>query len=145
MNNMNEKIHKTAIYDDAQALRDYQSTCNELLRRFCNKHDFDFEDAKNSWVSGAVGWITCCADYYVDMQTIIDDIKMEAHKDEFVKWYDYDLTIRTLGIKPTMNYRSWLRGAPRVSEERIKEVEEAHQRVVEAQRLFEECLKNEQL
>ena len=32
--------------------------CNEYLRLFCEKHDFDYEDAKDSWVGGSVGEIT---------------------------------------------------------------------------------------
>ena len=60
--------------------------CNEYLRLFCEKHDFDYEDAKDSWVGGSVGEITECGDYYVSMQTIITDIEMDAPKDEFLKW-----------------------------------------------------------
>ena len=33
----------------------YTRGCNEYLRLFCEKHDFDFEDAKSSWVGGNVG------------------------------------------------------------------------------------------
>ena len=57
--------------------------CNEYLRLFCEKHDFDYEEAKNSWVGGSIGEITLCGDYYVAMPTIIADIDHDAPETEF--------------------------------------------------------------
>lgn len=96
--------------------------CNEYLRLFCEKHDYDYEEAKESWVANCVGDVTCVGDIFVGMQTIITDIEMDAPEDEFIKWYDYNLIAHEFGFT-TPNFESWLRGCPRVSEETFKKLQ----------------------
>ena len=96
--------------------------CNEYLRLFCEKHDYDYEEAKESWVANCVGDVTCVGDIFVGMQTIITDIEMDAPEDEFIKWYDYNLVAHEFGFT-TPNFESWLRGCPRVSEEAFKKLQ----------------------
>lgn len=96
--------------------------CNEYLRLFCEKHDFDYEEAKESWVANCVGDITCVGDIFVGMQTIIADIEMDAPEEEFIKWYDYNLVAHEFGFN-TPNFESWLKGCPRVSEETFKKLQ----------------------
>lgn len=96
--------------------------CNEYLRLFCEKHDFDYEEAKESWVANCVGDVTCVGDIFVGMQTIIADIEMDAPEDEFIKWYDYNLVANEFGFT-TPNFESWLRGCPRVSDETFKKLQ----------------------
>lgn len=95
--------------------------CNEYLRLFCEKHGFDYEEAKDSWVGGLVGGITLCGDYYVSMPTIITDIDHDAPEAEFLKWYDYNLEAREYGFV-TPNFESWLRGCPRVNNETLEKL-----------------------
>ena len=96
--------------------------CNEYLRLFCEKHDFDYEEAKESWVANCVGDVTCVGDIFVGMQTIIADIEMDAPEDEFIKWYDYNLVAHEFGFT-TPNFESWLKGCPRVSQESFDKLE----------------------
>jgi hypothetical protein len=96
--------------------------CNEYLRLFCEKHDYDYEEAKDSWVANCVGDVTCVGDIFVGMQTIITDIEMDAPEEEFIKWYDYNLVAHEFGFT-TPNFESWLRGCPRVSEETFKKLQ----------------------
>lgn len=96
--------------------------CNEYLRLFCEKHDFDYEEAKDSWVANCIGDVTCVGDIFVGMQTIITDIEMDAPEDEFIKWYDYNLVAHEFGFN-TPNFESWLRGCPRVSEDTFKKLQ----------------------
>ena len=96
--------------------------CNEYLRLFCEKHDFDYEEARNSWVANCVGDVTCVGDIFVGMQTIITDIEMDAPEEEFIKWYDYNLVAHEFGFT-TPNFESWLRGCPRVSDEAFKKLQ----------------------
>ena len=97
--------------------------CNEYLRLFCEKHDYDYEEAKDSWVANCVGDVTCVGDIFVGMQTIITDIEMDAPKEEFIKWYDYNLVASEFGFT-TPNFDHWLRGCPRVSDEAFKRLQE---------------------
>ena len=96
--------------------------CNEYLRLFCEKHDYDYEEAKESWVANCVGDVTCVGDIFVGMQTIITDIEMDAPEEEFIKWYYYNLVAHEFGFT-TPNFESWLRGCPRVSEETFKKLQ----------------------
>jgi len=114
----------------------YENACNDYLRAFCDKHGFDFEDAKTSWVAGEVGEVTCCADCYVDMRTIIADIEQDAPKEEFVKWYDYCLELHSFGATSTPNYKSWLRGCPRKSEAEMEELRTLHAKAEDARAVF---------
>ena len=105
-----------------QAREYFVKGCNEYLRLFCEKHDFDYEEAKESWVANCVGDVTCVGDILVGMQTIITDIEMDAPEEEFIKWYDYNLVAHEFGFT-TPNFESWLRGCPRVSEETFKKLQ----------------------
>ena len=105
-----------------QAKEYFVKGCNEYLRLFCEKHDFDYEEAKESWVANCVGDVTCVGDIFVGMQTIITDIEMDAPEEEFVKWYDYNLVAHEFGFN-TPNFESWLRGCPRVSEETFNKLQ----------------------
>lgn len=117
----------------------YEKAVNDYLRAFCDKHDFDYEDAKESWVGGDVGGIVCCADYFIDMQTIIDDIHMDAPEEEFIKWYDYHLELSTLGMTAP-NFRSWLRGCPRKSDDEIQAIRDAQKRVEDAKEMLNDLI-----
>lgn len=116
-------------------LQDYYSSCNELLRLFCEKHDFDYDDAKDSWVAGDIGSIVECGDYYFDLQDIITDLKQDPHEDEIISWYDYTLRCSHLGITGC-NYQSWLKGCPRYSEEDFARLEAAKKRAEQAENDF---------
>ena len=105
-----------------QAREHFVKGCNEYLRLFCEKHDFDYEEAKESWVANCVGDVTCVGDIFVGMQTIIADIEMDAPKEEFIKWYDYNLIANEFGFT-TPNFDHWLRGCPRVSDEAFKKLQ----------------------
>ena len=100
----------------------FEKGCNEYLRLFCEKHDFDYEEAKESWVANCVGDVTCVGDIFVGMQTIITDIEMDAPEEEFIKWYDYNLVAHEFGFT-TPNFESWLKGCPRVMEETFGKLE----------------------
>lgn len=111
--------------------------CNEYLRLFCEKHDFDYDEAKNSWVANCVGDVTCVGDIFVGMQTIITDIEMDAPEVEFWKWYDYNLEAHEFDF-PTPNFESWLRGCPRTSEETFEKLRAIKNNL-------EECIKEEKI
>lgn len=128
----------------------YENACNAYLKAFCEKHGFDFEDARDFWVANSVGTVVCVADYFANMETIRIDIDRDAPVDEFVAWYDYDLTMHTVGAR-SMNYDQWLMGVvPRKSEAEIQWLEAEHakimkleDRVAEAKLRLEEAIKAE--
>lgn len=95
----------------------YRRGCNQYLELFCEKHGYGMD--YTSWVGGEPGSVAEIGDYFVGMQTIIDDLTMDAPEEEFIRWYDYCLEADALGID-SPNYRSWLKGCPRVPEDRLQ-------------------------
>lgn len=117
--------------------KNYEDACNAYLRAFCQKHGYDEQDAVDSWAAGDVGGIASVGDEFVNMDTIIADIDTQAPENAFSEWYDYCLRLHMISDEiTTPNYRSWLRGCPRKSEDEISALEAAHARLEEAKRLL---------
>lgn len=109
-------MEQSVTKEHARAM--YNLGCTEYLRLFCEKHEFDYEDAKDAWVGNEVGGVACVGDYFVDMVTIITDIEMNAPEHEFIEWHDYCLEAHEFGLV-VPNFKSWIKGCPRTSEETI--------------------------
>ncbi len=120
----------------------YEDACNEYLRLFCEKHGFDFEVAKDSWVTNDVGGIVMCGDCFIDMATIRTDIDNDAPEDEFLKWYDYSVECGSLGIS-SCNFHSWLRKCPTHSKESIQRIRDLRAKVEEAEYSLNKAIEEE--
>lgn len=120
----------------------FNDACNAYLEAFCEKHGFDYDEAANSWVANDVGGTCLVGDMYASFNDIKTDIDMNAPEVEFYFYYYYSLDAYDLGFN-CPNYLNWLRGCPRLSEEQIKSLREAKNRVYEAQKDFERILKEE--
>lgn len=120
----------------------YIDACNAYLEAFCEKHDFDYDEAANSWIGGYVGDSCMIGDYCVSFDDMKTDIDMDVHEREYFKYYDYFLDAHDLGII-CPNYANWLRGCPIMPEEQRKSLRESKNRVYEAQKDFERILKEE--
>lgn len=99
----------------------FEKAANAYLKAFCEKQGFDYENAKESWAANDVGSVVCCGDFFFAFEDIRTDIDNNAPVGEIIKWYDYHTEMAYLNL-PLMNYRSWLNGAPRVSQETIDRV-----------------------
>lgn len=125
--------------DNLRLLFVYYDSCNALLEAFCEKHGFDYEDARKSWVAGCVGETVCCGDYFFNMDVIVTDLKENAPEGELLKWYDYDTECHYLGTNGC-NYSSWLKGCPRLSEDEMAEIRVCQKIVEEAREQLNECV-----
>ena len=83
-------------------IEDYRKACEEVLKAFCAKHDYLYEE--DSWLGLCVGHSAMVGDYVVGMDTMLEDLESKADEGEFIKWYDYMLG----GGKA--NFHSWLMG-----------------------------------
>ena len=92
--------------------KQYEKYCNAYLQLFCEKHDFDVEDAIASWVASDIGGVALCGDYCVNMQTIKADIDFNPPEDVFFEWYDYCMNAAEFEL-PSPNFESWIKGCPR--------------------------------
>lgn len=117
-------MEQSVTKEHARAM--YTLGCIEYLRLFCEKHGFDYDDAKDSWVGNEVGGITCVCDYFVDMGVIIADIEMDAQEHDFVEWYNYCLDANEFGLN-VPNFKSWVKGCPRTSEETFEHLRKLKQ------------------
>lgn len=117
-------MEQSVTKEHARAM--YTLGCIEYLRLFCEKHGFDYEDAKDAWVGNEVGGVVCIGDYFTDMGVIIADIEMDAPEDEFIKWYDYSLVANEFGLN-VPNFKSWVKGCPRTSEETFERLRKLRQ------------------
>ena len=120
----------------------YIDACNAYLKEFCKKHGFDYADAEKSWAAGDVGGVCMLGDYFVSFEDMRTDIDRDAVKSAYWKYHDYFMEAHDLGFN-CPNYASWLRGCPRLSEEQIKSLREAKNRVYDAQKDFERIFKEE--
>lgn len=117
-------MEQSVTKEHARAM--YTLGCIEYLRLFCEKHGFDYEDTKDSWVGNEVGGVACVGDYFVDMGVIIADIEMDAPEHEFMEWYDYCLDANEFGLVAP-NFKSWIKGCPRTSEETLEHLRKLKQ------------------
>lgn len=102
-------------------ITDYKIACNSMLKAFCERHDFIFEE--DAWAGGVEGSIASVGDFYVDMQTIYYDVTELPDVDDFIKWYDYCNRLYAIGMKKNINYESWCKGAHRLPEESLARME----------------------
>ena len=94
---------------DSPLWKRYTKACNDYLKKFCTKHGFDFDDAKDSWVANLTGGIVECADFFFSLEDIILDVETNTPEDEIIKWYDFSLK-EYEETGHTINYYSWLNG-----------------------------------
>jgi len=114
--------------DEETLKENYKKACDDYLNAFISKHEFDKNDSR--WIADRPGEIADVFGYCVDMQTIVDDIDMDAPEDEFLKWYEYTVDMKLLGAETIPNFRSWVRNCPRHSPMKIEELKR-HQKDIE--------------
>lgn len=114
----------------------YMQLANEYLAVFCEKHGFDFLDARSCWVANNVGDVCIIGDFCVSYDDIRTDIDCNAPKEEYVKYYSYSQEAAELGLK-SPNYRNWLRGAPKLSPRKLKSLRKAKNDLILARARFE--------
>jgi len=91
-----------------QAWRDI---CEEYLRLFCEKHDFDFDPEAWVGIDNDPGTVICINDMFVDMENLRYDIDNDIDAGIFESWYWTNLDREEKGLK-YMNYPSFIKGAP---------------------------------
>ena len=119
----------------------YKTACDNYLEAFAEKHGFDPSDCE--WVANQPGGVAMVGDYYVDMQTILTDIDKDAPEEAWLGWYDYQLEVQMLELPKQCNFRSWIHGCPRYSEETLARFRALHNEVERAKRRLMEAVEQE--
>ena len=110
--------------DKATLRRNYIKACEDYALAFAEKHGYD---ELIEWSSDySLAWIS---DMPISLQTIIDDIEIDAPECEFIKWYDYVIEMGMLGDTNPMNFSSWVNGCPRRSKEQIDKLKKLQEEI----------------
>lgn len=110
------------------AIKIYEDAINEIIKAFKEKQGLDTYEGY--WIGNQIGEVYDFGDTMTfDFCDILIDLKEDAPKDEIFKWRDYMMRIWSINnmaggiLLKENNYRSWLKGCPRLTEEELNAVE----------------------
>lgn len=126
-----------AMKTNKEILTAYDEACNAVRDFIVDKHGFNGDDT--FWVNNEPGGVLSCGDYFFGMDEMITDLREDPHEDELIKWYDYHTDCLSLGLD-ACNFRSWLHGCPRYSDEELERVRSAKDRIRDAERALVETV-----
>lgn len=119
-----------------ELIKNYEDSVNAILDEFKKKHEIDAKDGY--WIANQVGEICDFGDDMVfDFRDILTDIKEKADKDEIYKWAEYMRRVWSINnmvggvYLKEINYKSWLKGCPRISDEDLTRIDEKWKALVD--------------
>jgi hypothetical protein len=93
----------------------YEKACNGYIEALLSLWDYDGE--YGFWVGDEVGGLYSCNDWlFVNMQDVIYCVENNISSEDYGGWQDYCVKCEQYKL-PTMNLKSWHKGAPRVPQE----------------------------
>lgn len=106
----------------------YENTVNAIIEEFKKKHNITSSDGY--WISERIGEVYDFGDGYTfDFNDVLLDVKENAPEEEIFKWRDYMLRIWNINniaggvLLNEINYRNWLRGCPRLTNDDLNTIE----------------------
>lgn len=116
----------------------YEKACNDILKAFAEEYEVQVD--KEDWVAGDVGGIVglCQSEYFLNFEDLLYMLNNNIPFDEFLKWWDYSAEVGILGLNG-MNFKSWIKGAPRYKREQLDRLQALHKEIDE---LTEETIKD---
>lgn len=101
---------------ELESVSAYDAGCNELLKRFSSKYEFD--ECNCYWVADNAGDIACVGDYFFSCEAMKVALKANLSWSELMEWYDYTIDSEAFHLI-TPNLESWVKGCPRASAEQL--------------------------
>lgn len=116
----------------------YEKACNDILKAFAEEYEVQVDE--QDWVGGDVGGIVglCQSEYFLNFEDLLYMLNNNIPFTEFLKWRDYSAEVGILGLNG-MNFKSWIKGAPRYPQESIDRLQALHKEIDE---LTEETIKD---
>lgn len=109
-------------------IKNYEDAVNNIIAKFKKKQEIDSEEGY--WIGNQIGEVYDFGDTMTfDFHDVLIDLKENAPKDEIFKWRNYMLRIWSINnmagniLLQEMNYRSWLKGCPRLTEFELNTIE----------------------
>ena len=120
--------------------RRYEDAVNDYVELFCSHEHIDND---GYWVGDNIGGIMEICDHFLDFKDIKYAVDNETPIDSIFKWSDYVTDIAALGCTKTITYKDWCDDQPLpYSSDDLFKINAAHQRVVEAQEILQQCIQD---
>lgn len=110
------------------SIKNYEDAINDIIKAFKEKQGLDMNEG--DWIDDQIGEVYGFGDSMTfNFLDILTDLKQNAPKDEIFKWREYMMRIWSINnivggiFLKENNYRSWLNGCPRLTEEELNAVE----------------------
>lgn len=106
----------------------YKDACNNIIKEFSEVYEVFVDDS--DWVAGDVGETICVNEtYYINFSDICLMLRKHVPFDEYIRYWDYSYDCSFLGLN-SMNFRSWVLGAPRIPNESIEKLKKMKEDII---------------
>lgn len=109
-------------------IKNYEDAVNAIITEFKKKQGIESDEGY--WIGNQIGEVYDFGDAMTfDFHDILIDLKENAPKEEIFKWRNYMLRIWSINnmaggvLLQEANYRSWLKGCPRLTEFELNTIE----------------------
>lgn len=100
--------------------KNFELTANGYVKMLCKK--WHLEESYGFWVNNEVGDLWCYGDNYaISYETIRIIINQDIKFSDYIEWHDY-CEWATQYNQTSPNFKSWLNGCPRLSEDTQKKL-----------------------
>lgn len=117
-------------------VKEFEKVAEAVAEEFCKKHEVERE----GWVAGNIGDSLFIGDSVVSLNDMLLDLKENVPKDEYWEYDAYCMQAAFYGVT-IPNYRSWLKGCPRLSEDDFAKLRDAMERRNKAEAAFNDLVK----
>lgn len=108
--------------DKKTLLKNYECACNNIIMELLKEWELD--SGYGYWIGGVVGGLYDYDGYItIDMVDAVYCIKNNISRDTYNEYVDYNVRCMQNNLT-TMNLNSYIKGAPRVTEETFNKIEE---------------------
>jgi len=118
--------------------KNYENACTAIAEAFLNKQFREkgeppiTVDDFNYWWIDVGGALSYGGEQFYSFSDILTDLKENAPVGEINKYNEWVLRCSYLNIEPRCNYRSWLHGAPHITDEELDRLEKMKRELEEA-------------
>lgn len=113
----------------------YKQSCDKLVVKFLEDY-FDAEYFDYTWVN-YYGGIFEFADYYIDMNSVLECYKYNVSKDQFFLWYD-----EVLSQQSNLSLYDFISSPAKRAEAIIKHLEEIRERINATKKELKQALED---
>lgn len=119
-----------------ELIKNYETAVNAIIEEFKKKQKIDSNEGY--WIGNQIGEVYDFGDTMTfDFRDIMIDLKENAPQDEIFRWRNYMLRIWSINnmaggvLLHEVNYRSWLKGCPRLTNEELDTIEKKWKTLVD--------------